>query len=150
MDRIVNIDKNLDPEALQEALQTFICNIVAIMNDITRKYQVFLKSLRKRYVDPPTRLRCGIARGNVFPIGNGQDFVGPCINISARLQKFNNLSFVFSARGINAEEFHSTRRKNYIMKRVSIRGIGDDELIYVVKEEFQKLPKDLKSDMASV
>jgi len=36
------------------------------------------------------------------------------------------------------------------MKRVSIRGIGDDELIYVVKEEFQKLPKDLKSDMVSV
>lgn len=150
MDRIVNIDKNLDPEVLQDALQTNICNIIVTLRDITQDYQVFLKSLKKRYVDPPTRLRCGVARGNVFPIGNGRDFVGPCINISARLQKFNDLSFVFSARGIDIEGFHPAERKGFIMKRVSIRGIGDDELIYVVNEEFQKLPKDLKSDMASV
>ena len=67
------------------------------MYDICEDYDTFYKDyLLKNYVEPPNKLRCGIARGNVFPIGNGCNFVGPCINISARLQKFKGLSFAFS------------------------------------------------------
>lgn len=150
MDRIVTIDRNLNPEELRFALQEFLCNIVLSMWEICEDYKEFLEILKKRYVDPPNSLRCGIARGNIFPIGNGLDFVGPCINISARLQKFNGLSFAFSARGIEANAFNIDVRKGFVKKRVSIPGIGDDELIYVVKEEFKKLPKDLRSSMLDV
>ena len=36
--------------------------------------------------EPPPVLRCGLARGTVFSVGNRSDFVGSCINMAARLQ----------------------------------------------------------------
>jgi hypothetical protein len=87
---------------------------------------------------------------NVFPIGNGRDFVGPCINISARLQKFNGLSFAFSARGIDANGFNEDYRNYFIKKRVKIHGIGDDELIYILAKEFNRLSDTLKSKFINI
>lgn len=144
LDKIVRIDKKLSSEELEEQLQTFICNIIATMYDICNDYKDFYKLINNKYVEPPPKIRCGIARGKVFPIGNGLDYVGPCINISTRLQKFNGLSFAFSARGIDSNCFHEDYIKNFIKKRVRIRGIGDKELIYIIKDEFEKLSKDVK------
>ena len=145
-DKIANI-QNIDVEKLRDSFGIFICNIISSMLDICNKYDLFYNDqLKKRYVDPPTKLRCGIARGNAFSVGDGSDFVGPCINISNRLQKFSGVSFAFSARGINILGFGETYRKKFIKKRVSIRGIGENELIYILKDEFDKLSDDLKSN----
>jgi class 3 adenylate cyclase len=95
LDKIMRIGKDLPSNELRETIDVFICNIIACMYDICNNYLEFYISMKEKYVQPPSRLRCGIARGNVFPIGNGLDFVGPCINISSRLQKFNGLSFAF-------------------------------------------------------
>jgi len=150
LNNISKIDKSLDSEKLQYYIQEFICNIIATMYEICSGYNEFFKYLDKRYVDPPSKLRCGIARGNVYPIGNGLDFVGPCINISTRLQKFNGLSFAFSARGIEEVGFSSEYRKNFIKKKVSIRGIGENEIIYVINQEFQKLENGNKNKFIEI
>jgi hypothetical protein len=106
--------------------------------------------VKTNYVEPPSKLRCGIARGSVFPIGNGLDFVGPCINISTRLQKMSDLSFAFSARGVDLNVFHPSYHEVFVKKQVAIRGIGDNELIYISREEFDKLPKDLKGNFSDL
>ncbi|MDR1761728.1 MAG: hypothetical protein LBR55_04700, partial [Bacteroidales bacterium] len=66
---------------------------------------------------------------------------GPCINISARLQKLNSLSFCFSQRGINIHAFSSDFNTTFITKKVAIRGIGDNELVCIPRDEYEALAK---------
>jgi hypothetical protein len=117
-----------------------IGNNILILHRICKKYTSdLLPTVRKKAVKIPLRLRCGIARGQIMSIGNGQDFVGPCINIASRLQKISQLSFAFSARGVDIEKGMSPEnRKLYILKKMKVRGIGD-ELIYFDKSEFESL-----------
>ena len=65
--------------------------------------------------------------------------MGPCINIASRLQKLLS-NVAVSKRGIDL----SSKEKFYATKIVTIRGIGDNELIYVAKEAFDKLTLDEK------
>lgn len=122
------------------------CNIVNMLLDTCKHYnKEFLPAIQKKIVDPPTALRCGIARGRVFSVGNQEDYVGPCINLAARLQKLSLLSFAFSRRGFNPEkDMRKPQLKNFSLKKVSIRGIGSSELIYVLKDEFDGLPDEEK------
>jgi len=117
-----------------------IVDIVVSMHQICMKYSSsFIKDINSNIVDAPQKLRCGIARGLIYSVGNGNDFVGPCINVSARLQKFNSLSFCFSRRGIDPVLMHESFKDTYIVKKVDIRGIGETELICVLKSEFETL-----------
>lgn len=119
---------------------TQIQNVVVSLSMVCRKYQnIFLPSISKKIVTPPTKLRCGIARGIIYSVGNGNDFVGPCINMSARLQKLSSLSFCFSRRGIDPEKMADSFKKNIIVKKVDIRGIGEDELVCFSKIEYDNL-----------
>lgn len=121
-----------------------IFNIVVSMFEICKKYKsTFFKTISKKIVSPPPRLRCGIARGTIYSIGNGNDFVGPCINVSARLQKLNSLSFCFSRRGLNPE-INESLAKLIMTKKTDIRGIGDEELVCLLKSEYDKLNEDDK------
>lgn len=118
-----------------------IMNIVCSMLEICRKYKLdFYKKISKKIVSPPSKLRCGIARGAIYSVGNGNDFVGPCINMSARLQKLNSLTFAFSRRGLNPDN-NGSYSKNFVTKKSDIRGIGADELVCILKSEFDKLVK---------
>lgn len=122
-----------------------ILNVVSTMYDICKKYKsTFFPEIAKNIITPPSKLRCGIARGAIYSVGDGSDFVGPCINMSARLQKLNSLSFCFSRRGINPSELGSNYKSLFITKKTNIRGIGGDELVCVLKSEFDKLEKDEK------
>ncbi len=117
-----------------------IINIVASMFQICEQYKTkFLPKIARDISSPPTKLRCGIARGTIYSVGNGNDFVGPCINMSARLQKLNSLSFCFSRRGINLNKMSPGYRNIFIVKKTDIRGIGDEELVCVIRKEFEKL-----------
>jgi hypothetical protein len=68
--------------------------------------------------------------------------------MSARLQKLNPFSFTFSRRGINPANFGQNYKQLFVVKRISIRGIGDGELVCVLKHEFDKLPREEKKQFS--
>ena len=122
-------------------------NVVISLSNICQNYRGrFYPNIRKVVVDPPHSVRCGIARGKVFSVGNGEDYVGPCINIASRLQKLSLLTFCISRRGFDFQSCMSKERyDDYALKSVPLRGIGDEELVWVIKEEFNKLPTEEKA-----
>jgi hypothetical protein len=82
----------------------------------------------------------------VFSVGNGEDFVGPCINIASRLQKMSSLTFCLSRRGFDIEKHMPAETSaKYLLKSVALRGIGEDELVWVRKEEFIELTDEDKA-----
>lgn len=118
-----------------------ICNTLITARIISNKYSnVFVPNIKKHLSHVPKSLRCGMARGLVCSVGNGEDYVGPCINMASRLQKLSNLGLCCSKRGIDLEEgMESATAERYMVKSVSIRGIGKGELVIVRKSEFEKL-----------
>ena len=126
--------------------ETLICNIVTTLYEICHAYRYqFYPEIRMAVDKPPTTLRCGVARGRVFSVGNGRDHVGHCINTASRLQKLSLLTFCFPSRGFNVQEYmHEGYRPLFVQKSVSIRGVGENELVWVLKEEFNKLPEKTK------
>jgi hypothetical protein len=119
-----------------------ICNVVVSLGNICDSYKNdFLSTIKQVVADPPDILRCGIARGSVFSVGDAQDYVGPCINIAARLQKFSTLTFCVDKKGFDFNKYMDNELfKKYILKSIPIRGIRNQELVWVRKEEFANLP----------
>ncbi len=126
--------------------QHAIGHTIHAMNSLCKEYsKKLLPKLSKRYNNPPPRLRCGVARGNIVSIGGGVDFSGPCINMASRLQKIHDLSFACSRKGIDFERcLPAELSRKYLVKKVSIRGVGTSELIYVDRWEFYSLHKVLR------
>lgn len=121
-----------------------IMNIVFSMREICKNYESqFYPSIKKKIVSPPKKLRCGVARGSIYSVGNGHDYVGPCINMAARLQKLSSLSFAFSRRGLNPER-NASYSKIFITRKVDIRGIGETELVCIQNAEYELLTDDEK------
>jgi class 3 adenylate cyclase len=121
---------------------TDIGNIVTNLYLVARGYQGdFLPDARRHFSHPPSRLRCGVARGQIITVGNGEDYVGSCINIAARLQKLSQLTFAVSRRGIDLGRAWTTADFGKLaLKAVDLRGIGPGELVYVAAKEFEDLP----------
>lgn len=121
-------------------------NVIVSMKMICTAYQTtFLPKIRRKVVDPPPVLRCGIARGKVYSVGDGNDYVGSCINMAARLQKYPGATFAFNRRGFDLEVNNDFFAKQIVVKKVSIRGIGENELIGVLKSEYDAMsPADKK------
>ena len=66
--------------------------------------------------------------------------VGSCINLAARLEKLPGVSLSFSARGFDPESrWKPDDRKNWLLVKVAIRGIGDNELVYIRKADYDRL-----------
>lgn len=120
-----------------------ICNIVITVRNITNRYSsIFIPEIRKHLSHVPKSLRCGVARGLVCSVGNGEDYVGPCINIASRLQKLGELGFCCSKRGIDLDDGMARETaERFMVKSVEIRGIGEGELVIVRKADFEKLRK---------
>lgn len=127
----------------RELEQKVIGNIVVSLLNVCRNYKsTFLPRVRRGFVKPPAKLRCGIARGQIISVGEERDFVGPCINIAARLQKLGQFSFAFSKRGFNLEShFGENSRFEFVLIKSSIRGVGDEELLFVLQDEFKLLSR---------
>jgi class 3 adenylate cyclase len=123
-----------------------ICGLVEILYDICYDYQhQFYPRISTAVVKPPAVLRCGLARGKVFSVGNGKDYVGHCINTASRLANLSVVSFCFPHRGFQVQEYMPEENyRIFVKKYVSIRGVGEDELVWIVKEEFDKLPEPSK------
>ena len=122
--------------------ETLFIHFDVICTDYERE---FLQSLKKTVSKPPSKLRCGIAQGQVTAIADGSDFVGLCINIASRLQKLGDgvFSFAFTQKGLEPDEGEDWYEDFRLMK-IPIRGVSNEELVYVLKSEFRKLSKDLK------
>jgi len=117
-------------------------NVLVSLREICIKYATeFLPTLKTKIVEPPPLLRCGAARGTVFSIGGGQDYVGSCVNMAARLGKLPGISFCFNRRGfeIDAKNVVKFFTDEVVVKQVSIRGIGEHELVCVLKSEVRSL-----------
>ena len=117
-------------------------NVILLLERICKNYLTeFRPHIKNMVAGAPLRLRCGIARGRVISVGNGQDFVGPCINIASRLQKLGQLGFCVARKGINPSScFRRQQAKRFMTKQVGIRGIGEEELVVVLQKEFENLP----------
>ena len=123
--------------------EKLVCRIVTTLYEICSAYKSeFYPEISLAVDKPPTTLRCGVARGRVFSVGNGKDYVGHCINIASRLQKLSLLTFCFPHRGFYVREYmDASYRQNFVQKRITIRGIGENELVWVLNDEFEKLPE---------
>ena len=120
-------------------------NIVISSLYITQNYvNDFFVKIKEIVTEPPKILRCGITKGKVYSVGNGEDFVGPCMNFASRLQKLPGITFAFSNRGLNLDKFKEQWKEFFIIKCVEARGIGENELIYIIKEEYDKLSPEYK------
>ncbi len=128
------------------------CRLAATLYNICYAYQQdFYPQIKMAVNKPPGALRCGMARGKVFSIGNGSDYIGHCINNASRLSNLFPLTFCFPRRGFPIQEYLPPEYvRLFVPKYVSIRGIGDDELIWVVKEEFDKLTEKQKMQFRNV
>jgi class 3 adenylate cyclase len=120
--------------------QNGIRNVIVTLWDITRAYQTrFYPLVYQHMSSVPRVLRCGVARGTVLSIGEDGDFVGSCINIASRLQKMPGLTFAASRRGISLPLKLGTFWGEMVVKQVSLRGIGEDERIYVHATELAEM-----------
>lgn len=117
-------------------------NILVGLSAICKKYpKSFLPEMKKKVVEPPPVLRCGVARGTVFSVGDGNDFVGSCINMAARIQKLGATTFAFNRRGfeIDDDAVPAFFKNDLLIAEVSIRGIGDSELVCILKKEYEQM-----------
>ena len=120
-----------------------ICRITTMLFDICYSYRHdFYPQISLKVNKPPRTLRCGIARGKIFSVGNGKDYVGHCINNASRLSHLSSLSFCFPHNGFQViEHMPEKYSRLFIPKMVNIRGVGENELVWIVKEEFRSLPE---------
>lgn len=125
-------------------------NIAQSLLTITDAYTSrFLVDIRKAVSNPPGRLRCGLAIGQIISIGGGADYVGSCINVASRLQKLSNLSFAISRRGFDLNEVpdqEGSLRSFLVLKQTAVRSIGQKELVYIRKDEFEVLSPSEKQE----
>jgi class 3 adenylate cyclase len=124
-----------------------ICRLVGTLYKVCYAYRTdFFPNMKMTINKPPVVLRCGVARGKVYSIGNGHDYVGHCINNASRLSHLNPLTFCFPHHGFHVREFMPDNyARLFVPKYVALRGIGENELIWVVKEEFDRLPDKVKA-----
>jgi class 3 adenylate cyclase len=129
-----------------------ICRLAATLYYICRAYKEdFYPQIITEIDKPPGVLRCGMARGKVFSVGNGSDYIGHCINTASRLSNLNPLTCCFPRRGFPIKENLSPQYSQlFVTKYVSIRGVGDDEPIWVVKEELDKLNEKQRMQYRSI
>lgn len=128
-------------------------NIVVSMYSICDSYsKKFVKTLRKKLVDPPPVLRCGVARGTVYSVGSGNDFVGSCINMAMRLQKCPGVTFAVNRRGFEFEEedIGGLLPEKLVVRAIAVRGIGDNELVAILKSELDAMSESDKRAFRAV
>ncbi len=129
-----------------------ICRLTATLYNICYAYrQDFYPQIKMTVNKPPGTLRCGLGRGKVFSVGNGSDYVGHCINNASRLCNLSPLTFCFPNRGFSVREHMPPKYAQlFVPKYATIRGVDDNELIWVVKEEFNSLAETQRMQFRSI
>jgi class 3 adenylate cyclase len=120
-----------------------ICRLAATLYHICYSYRRdFYPQIRMVVDKPPGVLRCGVARGKVFSVGNGNDYVGHSINNASRLSQLGPLTFCFPHRGFRVREYMpEDYARLFVPKYISIKGVGENEQVWVPGDEFDRLPE---------
>ena len=134
-------------EAFTENFIYLLCN--RLWNLKTEFNEVVKKSHDQVPVtDVPRRIRFGLARGTIYELkrrnSQQREYIGFCINLASRLQKYcPDLGFIASAR-IGIPE--SKLKENGYIKVVAkqIKGFPR-EIVIVDSDEFENLNSDIKS-----
>ncbi len=118
-----------------------ICRLAGSFYLICRAYRAeFYPHICTAVNKPPAILRCGVARGKVFSVGSDREYVGHCINNASRLSRLGALSFCFPHSGFCVTEYMPEEyREFFVPKLVSIRGVGENEMVWVARDEFERL-----------
>lgn len=119
-------------------------NIVQAFDVICNDYEkIFLKRIKGVFTRPPSKLRCGIAQGQVTSIANAKDYTGLCINIASRLQKLGEgaFSFAFAKSGLD-DKAGANWYNHFTLIKIPIRGIANSELVYVLRKEHRAVSKE--------
>lgn len=61
--------------------------------------------------------------------------------MAARLQKISLIKIAFARRGFPEKEMNDHMRRHFVLKKVAVRGIGDHELVFVEKSDYEQLPE---------
>jgi hypothetical protein len=80
-------------------------------------------------------------------VGDGNDYIGSCINMAARLQKITGLTFAFNRRGFDLEDPTAVDffKAKVVVKQMGVRGIGENELVALLESEYDAMaPEDKK------
>jgi len=99
-------------------------------------------------VDLPRKIRFGIARGTIYELqrkgGRQREYIGFCINLASRLQKYcPDLGFIASAR-IRIPE-HALLRHNYVrVVAKQIKGFPR-EIVIVDSDEYEALKEEVRA-----
>jgi hypothetical protein len=127
----------------QKMSEEQICRLAGTLYEVCLIYRTeFYPYISAAVNKPPSILRCGVARGKVYGIGNDKEYVGHCINNASRLSHLGQITFCFPHRGFQVRENMPEKYRNiFVPKSVSIRGVGEDELVWVVREEYNRLPQ---------
>jgi hypothetical protein len=127
-------------------------NIIANTLVICRNYRDFLAGIRRRLPDTPGVLRCALACGTVYSLGNGNDFVGAPILNATRLNRLQGITFCFDIRGFSlrdADKKDWTRRE-IIVKRVAVAGYGENQFVGLLRTESRGFTWEEKRQFKSV
>lgn len=113
-------------------IQGDLGSLISVVVDICRMYTTELvPKAESKYARTPQRLRVGVAVGLVCSLAGGSDYVGPCINMAARLQKLGDHGIAVLGRGIDFSLSESPLLERMLVaKKVDVRGFGP-ELVYV-------------------
>ncbi len=123
------------------------CNLLVTCYDAVHyHYTQFFENIREEVSCPPPRLRCGVAMGTAYSVGNGDDYVGSCINIAARLQKLSGCSYAINYRGFKRID-HPFFNNGYMAKcRIKVRGISNEEIVLISQKNWDKMNAKDKKD----
>jgi len=120
-------------------------NLLVSLSNICDNYVYnFYPTVRDKYIGVPKKLRCGVAKGSVYSIGERNDFIGPCINLASRLQGLPGITFAFSRKGFNPEAKFEDYADNWLKKQIVIRGYNFNEIIVMPKLDFMKMSEEDK------
>ncbi len=90
--------------------------------------------------NPPQSLRCRIARGSVFSVNNGRDYVGHCINIAIHLHEYKLISFSVACDGFNvSESLEPSLVTQLVSLSLPIKGMGSKEPVWLLRREIESL-----------
>lgn len=93
----------------------------------------------------PEVLRVGIARGEVYPVFGGGDFVGQPINLASRLQKLSSYKLAISATGLDRKKFlDSDVPARIVQVEGEVRGFIKPRRLFVLSDEFDANPGGLR------
>jgi class 3 adenylate cyclase len=136
----------------QKITTSFVAMLCNRLWNVQNRFEDILKTSHDHVpvVDIPKKIRFGIARGTVYELrhkgSRHKEYIGFCINLASRLQKYcPELGFIASARiGMNEERLVKYGYMRVVAK--AIRGFPQ-EIVIVDKDEYEELPPDVRAQL---